>query len=155
MDGQIPELWIPQFLPKLTEGSVYYIKYFQVRAARDLYRPVDHPYLMRFTAHTKLHEINPAPPQFPQYAYNLATFEVLNTRMNETKFCSGMDSHFIIRLQLGSVLIYYKYHTYSLHSQSCEPYYVHRCYWCSQRLLTYKTSEHTKGNQVPSKCWDL
>lgn len=93
MDGQIPELWIPQFLPKINEGSVYYIEYFQVRNARDLYRPVDHPYFMRFTAHTKLYEIKPVPPQFPEYAYNLATFEVLNTRVNEIKYCSGIYSY--------------------------------------------------------------
>lgn len=92
MDSQIPETWVQAFLSKITEGSVYYIKYFQVRNARDLYRPVDQPCLMRFTAHTKVYEIKPIPPQFPQYAYNLATFEVLNNRINKTACCSGMHS---------------------------------------------------------------
>jgi len=95
MDGQIPETWVPSFLSKLTEGSVYYIKYFQVRNARDLYRPVDHPYLMRFTAHTKVYEIKPIPAHFPQYAYSLATFEVLNTRIDENAYCSGMLYQFL------------------------------------------------------------
>lgn len=93
MDGQIPEIWISQFLPNLIEGSVYYIKYFQVRNGRDLYRPVDHPYLTRFTAHTKLHEIKPVLAQFPEYAYNLSTFEVLDTRVNEIKYCSGIQPY--------------------------------------------------------------
>lgn len=66
----------------------------QVRNARDLYRPVDHPYLMRFTAHTKVYEIKPIPAHFPQYAYSLATFEVLNTRIDENAYCSGMHSQF-------------------------------------------------------------
>lgn len=94
MDGQIPEAWVDGLLSKINEGSVYYIRYFQVRNAREKYRPVDHPCLMRFTAHTKVYEINPVPPQFPQYAYNLATFEILNTRIEVTAYCSGMLTRF-------------------------------------------------------------
>lgn len=90
MDGQIPEAWVDGLLSKINEGSVYYIRYFQVRNAREMYKPVDHPCLMRFTAHTKVYEINPVPPQFPQYAYNLATFEILNTRIDVTSYCSDV-----------------------------------------------------------------
>ena len=57
MEGQIPENWIPLFKPQLKEEFVYYIKFFQVRNARATYCPVDHPYMMRFTAHTKVHEV--------------------------------------------------------------------------------------------------
>lgn len=77
MEGQIPENWIPLFKPQLKEGFVYYIKYFQVRNAGATYCPVDHPYMMRFTAHTKVYEVKNIQDTFPKYACAQATYEVL------------------------------------------------------------------------------
>ncbi|XP_039816751.1 uncharacterized protein LOC120679272 [Panicum virgatum] len=88
MEGQIPENWIPLFKPQLKEEFVYYIKFFQVRNARATYCPVDHPYMLRFTAHTKVHEVKNVQDTFPKYACAPATYDVLRSRVGITKYCS-------------------------------------------------------------------
>ncbi|KAG2546392.1 hypothetical protein PVAP13_9KG030199 [Panicum virgatum] len=88
MEGQIPENWVPLFKPQLKEDFVYYIRYFQVCNARTTYCPVDHPYMMRFTAHTKVHEVKNVQDTFPKYACALTTYDVLRTRVGITNYCS-------------------------------------------------------------------
>jgi len=90
MEGQIPENWVPLFKPQLKEDFVYYIRYFQVRNARTTYCPVDHPYMMRFTAHTKVHEVKNVQDTFPKYACALTTYDVLRTRVGITNYCSDV-----------------------------------------------------------------
>lgn len=80
------------FMPQLKEDSVYYIQYFEVCDARSLYRPVDHPYMMRFTAHTKVVKVRTVLDNFPKYAYNLATYEALRSRIGVIDYCSGKIS---------------------------------------------------------------
>jgi len=96
MEGQILENWVPLFKPQQKEGFVYYIKYFQVRNARATYCPVDHPYMMRFTAHTKVLEVKVVQDTFPKYACALTTHDVLRTRVGITNYCSGNDTHSLI-----------------------------------------------------------
>lgn len=89
MEGQILENWMEKFRPQLKEESVYYIKYFQVCNAQETFRTVDHPYMMRFTAYTKLHEIKPVPSTFPRYACKIASYTELRNRLNNFQYCSG------------------------------------------------------------------
>jgi len=110
MEGQIPENWIPLFKPQLKEEFVYYIKFFQVHNARATYCPVDHPYMMRFTAHTKVHEVKNVQDTFPKYACAPATYDVLRSRVGITKYCSGntfffcsSSNHFTILIRLTLV----------------------------------------------------
>ncbi|CAL4930979.1 unnamed protein product [Urochloa decumbens] len=88
MEGQIPEKWISLFQSKLKERSVYYIEDFYVCNARTAYRPVDHPYMMRFTAHTKVREIQHISETFPMYACTPVTYDVLRDRVPTTEYCS-------------------------------------------------------------------
>ena len=44
MEATIPAKWIDEQRPKLIEGRLYTIQYFEVCNARGMYRPVDHPY---------------------------------------------------------------------------------------------------------------
>ncbi|XP_066308314.1 replication protein A 70 kDa DNA-binding subunit D-like [Miscanthus floridulus] len=88
MEAQIPQNWIHMFMPQLKEASLYYIQFFQVVSARTTYRPVDHPFLARFTVHTRVREITTIPPTFPEYAYRVAPFEVLRARKQITEYCS-------------------------------------------------------------------
>jgi len=90
MEAQIPQNWIHMFMPQLKEASLYYIQFFQVVSARTTYRPVDHPFLARFTVHTRVREITTIPPTFPEYAYRVAPFEVLRARKQITEYCSGI-----------------------------------------------------------------
>ena len=90
MEAQIPQTWIDKFMPQLKEASLYYIQFFQVVSARTTYRPVDHPFLARFTVHTRVREITTIPPTFPEYAYKIAPFEVLKSRKQITEYCSGI-----------------------------------------------------------------
>lgn len=103
MDAQIPERWVTHFMSRLTEDSVYYIKYFQVCNARPNYRPVDYPYMARFTAHTQIHQVNTIPAHFPEYAYKLSTTEELHQRRGITEYCSG---HKYITIHLRSLHTY-------------------------------------------------
>ncbi|GJM97799.1 hypothetical protein PR202_ga14754 [Eleusine coracana subsp. coracana] len=89
MEGQIPERWVDRFMPLLKEDLVYYIQYFQVRNARNQYCPVDHAYMMRFTAHTRVHEVNSISDGFPLYAHAVVPFEVLRSRIWITEYLSG------------------------------------------------------------------
>lgn len=74
-----------------TEGRIglLHIKYFQVCNARTLYHPLDHPYMIKFTAHTKVQEVQHVQPSFPTYAYTPATFEALHNRVGIIEYCSG------------------------------------------------------------------
>ena len=96
MEGQILENWVPLFKPQQKEGFVYYIKYFQVRNVRATYCPVDHPYMMRFTAHTKVLEVKVVQDTFPKYACALTTYDVLRTRVGITNYCSGNDTYSLL-----------------------------------------------------------
>ncbi|CAL5085458.1 unnamed protein product [Urochloa decumbens] len=88
MEAQIPQRWLSKFMPQLREGSVYYIQDFQVCDARGQYRPVDHPFMVRFTSYTKVIEVNTVLDTFPKYAYNLATYEELRSRIGSNDYCS-------------------------------------------------------------------
>ncbi|KAL6897248.1 hypothetical protein ACP4OV_006944 [Aristida adscensionis] len=88
MEGQIFQTWLSKYLPNFKENRVYYIKYFQVVNARTIYRAVDHAYMMRFTMHTELHEVNPIPGDFPLYAYSIASYATLDSRKNKKTFLS-------------------------------------------------------------------
>ena len=96
MEGQIPQNWVPLFKTQLKEDFVYYIRYFQVRNARTTYSPVDHPYMMRFTAHTKVHVVKNVQDTFPKYACALTTYDVLRTRVGITNYCSGNDIYSLL-----------------------------------------------------------
>ncbi|CAL4932136.1 unnamed protein product [Urochloa decumbens] len=88
MEGQIPQRWLPKFMPQLKEGSIYYIQDFQVCNARFQYRPVEHPYMMKFTSYTRVTEIKAVLDTFPKYAYSLATYEELKSRIDTHDCCS-------------------------------------------------------------------
>ncbi|GJN22419.1 hypothetical protein PR202_gb09978 [Eleusine coracana subsp. coracana] len=90
MKGQIPENWVDLFRPQLKEDNIYYIQYFQVRYARNIYQPVDHAYMMRFTAHTRVYEVTNVPDHFPLYAHAAAPFDVLRSRIGINEYCSDV-----------------------------------------------------------------
>lgn len=92
IEAQILKTWIPAFKQQLKEDSVYYIKYFQVVNARTSFRPVEHPYMMRFTAHTKVFQVNLVPDTFPLYACTPITFAILRQRDRITGYKSGTEA---------------------------------------------------------------
>jgi len=65
MEAVIPTKWIDQQRPRLTEGRVYTIQYFEICNARAIYRSVDHPYKALFTKYTSIIEVSTVPPNFP------------------------------------------------------------------------------------------
>ncbi|CAL5049621.1 unnamed protein product [Urochloa decumbens] len=95
MEAQIPQRWLPKFMPQLKEGSIYYIQDFQVCDARGQYRPVDHPFMVRFTSYTRIIEVNRVLDTFPKYAYSLATYEELRSRIGNNEYCSNTIGVFI------------------------------------------------------------
>jgi len=81
MEAAVPPKWIDEQRAKLAEDRVYTIQYFEVCNARAIYRPVDHPYMARFTKHTKINEVTAVPSQFPLYACSITPFHVLRDRI--------------------------------------------------------------------------
>jgi len=94
MEATIPAKWIDEQRPKLIEGRLYTIQYFEVCNARGLYRPVDHPYMARFTKHTRINEVSAVPPKFPMYACSITPFPVLRARVGNREQMSGMICYF-------------------------------------------------------------
>lgn len=91
MAAQVPQKWISQVKKQIKEDFVYYIKYFQVSNARASFRPVDHPYMIRFTAYTKTTEVKLISDMFPLYACNPVSFDVLDSRAGKTEQTLGND----------------------------------------------------------------
>lgn len=123
----------PIFMSRLTEDSVYYIKYFQVCNARPNYLPVDYPYMAHFTTHTQIHQVKTVPAHFPQYAYNLSTSEELHQRCGITEHCSG-DKYITIFLCSHNMRFSYRCHRYF--------------HW----MLPCKAAANQQGNQATTKC---
>ena len=94
MEATIPAKWIDEQRPKLIEGRLYPIQYFEVCNARGMYRPVDHPYMARFTKHTRINEVSAVPPKFPMYACSITPFPVLRARVGNREQMSGMICYF-------------------------------------------------------------
>ncbi|XP_039800859.1 uncharacterized protein LOC120665331 isoform X7 [Panicum virgatum] len=84
IEAQVPQQHISRFLSRLKEGTVYFVEFFQVVPCRTNYRAVSHTYMIKFTCHTRVTEFNAAPPTLPKYAYTLASFDTLRTRIDYT-----------------------------------------------------------------------
>jgi len=90
MEAIIPPKWIDELRSKLMESKVYTIQYFEVCNARAMYRAVDHPYMARFTKHTKINEVAAVPAGFPMYACSITPFLVLRQRVGTRDQMSGL-----------------------------------------------------------------
>ena len=90
MEAVIPPKWIHEQRAKLTEATVYTIQYFEVCNARTIYRAIDHPYMARFTKHTKINQVTVVSPNFPLYACSITPFQVLRERMGNKEQMSGL-----------------------------------------------------------------
>ena len=102
MEAVVPTKWIDEQRAKLIEAGVYTIQYFEVCNARAVYRAVDHPYMARFTKHTKINQVAAVPTNFPLYACSIVPFQVLRERVGNRDQMSGLmsnsDFHSIISM---------------------------------------------------------
>jgi hypothetical protein len=89
MEGYIPANIIDQFRDDLNEGSVYTVEQFLLSDAKRTYKTAEHPYRIRFTPRTKIVEILAVPADFPMYAYNAKSFDILSMRRNTIAVLSG------------------------------------------------------------------
>ncbi|KAF0914811.1 hypothetical protein E2562_031915 [Oryza meyeriana var. granulata] len=62
------------FRPIITEGKVYYIKYYRVRKCSKRYKPVNNCMSICFTRWTTIEERVDPPANFPLYTYSLTPF---------------------------------------------------------------------------------
>lgn len=90
MDSQVPGNNLAKFTSDLKEDNIYIIRNFFVVSARALYRPVSHPYLIKFTAYTKLAEVKDTPHDFPKYAYTVTPYNELDARVGIYTYCSDI-----------------------------------------------------------------
>ena len=104
IEAQVPQQHISRFLSRLKEGTVYFVEFFQVVPCRTNYRAVSHTYMIKFTCHTRVTEFNAAPPTFPKYAYTLASFDTLRTRIDYTADMSGDSSSNINSIVLNNII---------------------------------------------------
>ncbi len=77
------------FRPIITEGKVYYIKYFRVRKCNRQYKPVDNCMSIYFTRWTKLEERVDPPAEIPLYTYSFSPFGGLRSRVGKKDSFTG------------------------------------------------------------------
>ena len=121
MEAVVPAKWIDEQRAKLIEAGVYTIQYFEVCNARAIYRAVDHPYMARFTKHTKINQVAAVPTNFPLYACSIVPFQVLRERVGNRDQMSGLmsnsDFHSIISM------------LYFACTATLNHFFNYRCYW--------------------------
>ncbi|PUZ75899.1 hypothetical protein GQ55_1G246900 [Panicum hallii var. hallii] len=81
---EIPPEDIPYLKPHLQEGKVVDIKRFLVQRAKNIYKVVETPYMIKLTQRSIITPVVPEPPDFPKYVYNLIPFSELPQHANLT-----------------------------------------------------------------------
>lgn len=147
MEAQILKAWIPTFKQQLKEDSVYYIKYFQVLNARASFRPADHPYMIRFTAHTKVTEVTPVPDTFPLYACTPISFSALHQKARNPDYTYTSGTMISSQFPISLVCVLPAPVDYL----NCFVLYTRRARH-SEVVLTHKDAANSKGCQTTEKC---
>jgi len=119
----------------LQENNTYVINRFRVCNAKDFYMPIEGPYMLELTCHTK---INPttSTATFPDYIYKLTPFQDLPPYIGDTKKF------------LGNALK----HIFSLHYTNNYLYKFVIPHICLQMLLAFSSkSLNLNGYSFPTR----
>jgi len=83
---EIPPEDIPYLKRHLQEGKIVDIKRFLVQSAKNIYKVVEAPYMIKLTQRSIITPVVPEPelPNFPKYVYNLIPFSELPQHANLT-----------------------------------------------------------------------
>jgi replication factor A1 len=81
---EIPPEDIPYLKPHLQEGKIVDIKRFLVQRAKNIYKVVEAPYMIKLTQRSIITPVVPEPPDFLKYVYNLIPFSELPHHANLT-----------------------------------------------------------------------
>lgn len=74
MYAEIPPDAIPLLQPHLQEGKIVYMTKITIHNAKQGYRPVESPYMIRLNIRTQIAQLQDEPSDFPKYAFSLAPF---------------------------------------------------------------------------------
>jgi replication factor A1 len=75
--AEIPPNAIPVCKPHLQEGKIVYMAKITVERAKQFYKVVDHPYMIRLNKFTLIKEVDNYPEDFPKYTFSLTPFTSL------------------------------------------------------------------------------
>lgn len=90
---EIPPEAIPHLQNHLSEGKIVDIRRFLVQRAKNVYRVVEAPYMIKLSQRSIITPVVPEPPQFPKYFFNFIPF-------SEIQQHAGLTNRF-----LGNILI--------------------------------------------------
>ncbi|KAM0876984.1 hypothetical protein ACQ4PT_035817 [Festuca glaucescens] len=90
MEGCVPSNRIYKFREQLKEGSIYSLESFIVAAAWNKYETTNHPYRIKIIQRTKVIKAIPEPEIFSRFAYNVKSFDVLQSRTGDNTVLSDV-----------------------------------------------------------------
>ena len=85
MYAEIPPDAIPLLQPHLQEGKIVYMTKITIHNAKQGYRPVESPYMIRLNIRTQIAQLQDEPSDFPKYAFSLAPFPNLYQHAGNTE----------------------------------------------------------------------
>jgi replication factor A1 len=88
--AEIPPNAIPACKPHLEEGKIVYMTKITVERAKQYYKVVDHPYMIRLNKFTLIREANSYPENFPKYTFSLTPFTSLPQYLSSKEKFLGM-----------------------------------------------------------------
>jgi hypothetical protein len=89
VEGCMPSNQRYKFREQLKKGSIYRVESFIVSVALNKYMTPDHPYQIEIGQRTKVIEAIPDPENFPLFVYNVKSFHVLHSRIENIAVISG------------------------------------------------------------------
>jgi replication factor A1 len=81
MHAQVYSPFTGRFKECTKEGNVYNFSYFRARNSSSNYMPVRNDHMLVFAKWTKIEEVMNIRPDFPLYAYSLASMDELQARI--------------------------------------------------------------------------
>ncbi|XP_025811556.1 uncharacterized protein LOC112889224 isoform X2 [Panicum hallii] len=100
---EIPPEDIPYLKPHLQEGKIVDIKRFLVQRAKNIYKVVEAPYMIKLTQRSIITPVVPEPPDFLKYVYNLIPFSELPHHANLTDRFLAVSNVAKVRYGYGKI----------------------------------------------------
>jgi replication factor A1 len=92
--AEIPPNAIPNCKHHLEEGKIVYMGKITVERAKQYFKVVDHPYMIRLNKFTLIQEANNYPENFPKYTFSLTPFTDLPRYLRSKEKFLGMTLYF-------------------------------------------------------------
>ena len=106
--AEIPPNAIPTCKSRLQEGKIVYMGKITVEKAKQYFKVVEHPYMIRLNKFTVIMEANTYPENFPKYTFSLTPFSNLTQYLRSKEKFLGIQ----LFLQTQITTLHHCYSTY-------------------------------------------